>query len=427
LEHYNTVLKYIFMRLTFKLRPQEDEDKPCQVVAYYTHTSKETPMRLNTYVHCKPEDWDAEKQRIKYDYFKTNPENSKLDAIEKDLKKIIDEYWFANNRGRNYPLPSTLKKLYQKRDIPKEVQQSNLLIPLYDKWVKTLPDQYMGIYGTLRSDLVTVFGNNMILGDVSVEGLSKLRTHWIAQGHNNTTSRKRWTTLRRYLVDQTNKPEKPNPEFLTFQLKLKGTPIDQNIFSLTKEEFKVLYDFDFSGFRPEERYSINLFMLSSFTALRISDVVNVRPDSIKKYRGVDRVRVPIKKNNGKLSIVPVNDVSKEIINNRLDYNVKLTEQNIRDNLKKVLKQMVPYMPDSYTDIETFYKMVGKKPAHSEGPKYSFLTYHSSRKFFATYFLKKVGLTKTMAWGGWSSISTLNRYLDRDDRDGLKQALKKIRI
>lgn len=190
---------------------------------------------------------------------------------------------------------------------------------------------------------------------------------------------------------------------------------------MSKEEFDILYNYHFPD--TNRQYSVNLYLLAASTALRIADVTKVTQKSVIDDDVIKRVKVPIDKLGGQLSRCPLNDISREIIYNR-DISIKLSKQNIRDNLRKAFEEILPYMSTSFSKISTYYKKVGGVATPIQKPLYKFLDFHSSRKFFASYYSTIVGRDITMYWGNWEAGGSFDEsYIKKNYNE--KELVKKF--
>ena len=339
----------------------------------------------------------------------TTTEEVMIAQKEAEIEALVRKYHIDSN-FKDFPTPHTLHNMLHTKPT------SSLLTDVYRSWTKSHPFlKYKGIHTTIAKDVDKVIPQ-MVFQDTTKANFTKLRDYWVKQGHNNTTTIKRLDTFANFLnAMEENGEFKPNPDYLRFVHGLPSTPHKANIFVLTKDEFDILLNFRYSN--PHRAYARDRYILSCATGLRITDCLTASKDSVKMVDGCLRVMVPIEKNKGALSRVPLNDWSREVLFNR-DLNFHTAQQQVREDLWKALEEAVPLMPPSFCEQKQYYKMVGNTPAHTVDEKWKFLVFHTSRKFFASYFTSIFKSDVVKTWGGWTDTRSFERY-KQDDFDEKK--------
>lgn len=323
---------------------------------------------------------------------------------EAEVEDAVRKFHIASG-FKDFPTPNTLHNLMHTKST------SSLLTDHYRAWVKNHPFLiYKGIHTTIAKDVDKVIPQ-MVFQDTTKANFTRLRDYWVKQGHNNTTTVKRLDTFANFLNAMEELGEhKPNPDYLRFVHGLKCTPHKANIFVLTKDEFDILLNFKFPN--PHRQYAVNRYLLSCATGLRVTDCLTATKDDVKFVDGCLRVMVPVKKNKGQLSRVPLNEWSKEILYNR-DLSFTTVQQQVREDLWDALEEARPLMPPSYCEFKQYWKMVGNTPAHIVDEKWKFLVFHTSRKFFASYFTSVIKSDVVKTWGGWTDTRSFERYKQDD--------------
>jgi hypothetical protein len=388
------------MKLKVYYRLPVGKDGKCQVQITYAHAGQPT-LKIPTGLRANPKSIDddmGQKIRDEYNY----------------IDGIVSDYYRSHNR--TYPLPTELKVIL---DVPK--QSTDEVATLYEAWVNRATFRAKKLHRTVIGDIKECLPN-LTLAQTTIENLDKLKNFWINNKIANSTTKKRMQFFLRFLKNQDKTVYKPNLEYRLYSVAdLKTPKRDENIFTLTEKEFTVLLDFKFSN--PQRQYAVDLYLLSCATGLRIADVTSVSPATvIDDEDGIPRIKVPIQKNDGRLSDIPLNKFSRQIIYER-NLNIKMTEQHIRQYLKDAFAEALPLLPRSFVKVVTKYRWEGGYPKHQKEPKYKFLVFHTSRKFFASYFTTLVGRELTKHWGGWSTSGSFDRYVKNDFNE--KDVLKKI--
>ncbi|MCX6244709.1 MAG: hypothetical protein NTU98_08390 [Bacteroidetes bacterium] len=425
------------MKLQFRLRVAKNKIGQQEIQVVYNHgTVKPYRVEFSTGVHVYKNDFVVNPEKSKVRIY-GEPDNKKIDKILTtfaDIESLKNDYWEKHGRGKNYPSPSDLKKMYYGNKKPQTPSiPDNVLVNQFQKWAvnQDVRDSSRKLFVTVKKDLGEVLGKDFEMDLVTKDDLQKLKDYWLTKkvrrgtiGLANSTIGKRWRTVQAFLRSEEDRIE---GNWYKFKLgkSIKANPSDVNVFWLSKEEYEVLKNFDFRNgeFTENEIYAIDLYLISCCTGLRIHDVRNLEKDSVYPKNGEKWLKAIVNKRDGILLTYPLSKSAQKIIN-RIDFNNHLSEQNIRDNLKEVFRKVIEHMPESWTEELLWYRMSGSTPQHDKKPKYELLDFHSSRKTFATLMIPILGAQTVAEIGGWRNQAVMmNRYAGKKKTENLKKYAK----
>jgi len=415
------------MRYYFKVRTEtaNKTDKTCQIQLYYVNKTL-VPLKLDTTVRVLPINFkDDQVTENDKDHVS---KNTVLSHCLLTAQEIRTKFFTDNKRN---PTPNEFRLIYEQRIAQGDVKSS--LFELYDYWIKEINTNIdKRLYNTILRSLKEHFPPTLALGDLNAEVLQKIRNIWVHQkiktrkkfpdqkGMFDSTTIKRWQTFKLFLKYQEKTDIKPHPDYRTFDIDLESTPSHENIFHLFMPEFKVLYTAELP---PHLDYVRNLYCLSCFSGLRISDIQKVSKNSVvTNHDGLKIIQIVTKKGR-KTTAIPLFKYSEEIIFNRLNESQHLSEVHIEKHLHTIFESLVSKMPASFVKETKYFVSIDKKDCSYTGKKYEFLTFHTSRKFFATYMCTKTSYINVMSWGCWESFDSFRRYMGKPINE--KETVDKI--
>jgi len=404
------------MKYYLKVRKESPSkfDKTCQVQLYYVNNTL-VPLKLDTTVHVKPENFKD--NQVTENDERYLDKNKILNRCLLTTHKLLSNFYAENDRN---PTPEEFRSIYIQRINQGDVK--NNLIDLFEYWIKNIYTRNdKRVFYTVLNSLKDNFSPSLTLGDLNSDVLNKIRHTWIHQkvktkkkftdqkGMFDSTTKKRWQSFKQFLKYQDATEFKPHPDYLTFKINLASIPSRENIFHLYMPEFKVLFNADLP---PHLAYVRNLYCLACFTGLRISDIQKVSTDSvITNHEDVDVIQLVTQKGN-KSTAIPLFKYSREIIFNRLKDPKRISAVHIEKHLHTIFEMLVPKMPPSFVKKTQYFARNDNKDCSFFGKKYEFLSFHTSRKFFATYMCAKTSYINVMSWGCWESFDAFRRYMGK---------------
>lgn len=156
----------------------------------------------------------------------------------------------------------------------------------------------------------------------------------------------------------------------------------------------------------------DMFLISCYTGLRYSDIVNVKPEhiidgmiEIAQFKGKEKVAIPIRSMAERL-------LSK--YNNSLH---KISNQKFNDYLYEVVK-----LCECLSVLITINKIQGGKQIEVTKPKYEFISSHTARRSFATneYMAKGLSVRDIMAITGHKTEKSFYKYIRQTPKENAER-------
>lgn len=213
--------------------------------------------------------------------------------------------------------------------------------------------------------------------------------------------------------------------------RFKGTRVEVDSIYLTKEDLKKMMAVDLSKRTYGFDLARDIFMVGVWTAQRVSDYNNIRPEDIEVYTKRSIVDVPDPENPGKtiekiekkeIRVINIRQkktgtkvaipCSSELLRILQKYNFdipKLSDQNINDNIKEIAKLA------GLTEIIKTESTKGGKKTIEEHKKYELVHSHTARRTGATLmYLAGMDIYDIMKITGHSTPIMLKKYIKADE-------------
>jgi integrase len=213
--------------------------------------------------------------------------------------------------------------------------------------------------------------------------------------------------------------------------RFKGTRVEVDSIYLTKEDLKKMMAVDLSKRTYGFDLARDIFMVGVWTAQRVSDYNNIRPEDIEVYTKRSIVDVPDPENPGKtiekiekkeIRVINIRQkktgtkvaipCSSELLRILQKYNFdipKLSGQNINDNIKEVARLA------GLTEIIKTESTKGGKKTIEEHQKWELVHSHTARRTGATLmYLAGMDIYDIMKITGHSTPIMLKKYIKADE-------------
>lgn len=213
--------------------------------------------------------------------------------------------------------------------------------------------------------------------------------------------------------------------------RFKGTRVEVDSIYLTKEDLKKMMAVDLSKRTYGFDLARDIFMVGVWTAQRVSDYNNIRPEDIEVYTKRSIVDVPDPENPGKtiekiekkeIRVINIRQkktgtkvaipCSSELLRILQKYNFdipKLSDQNINDNIKEIAKLA------GLTEIIKTESTKGGKKTIEEHKKYELVHSHTARRTGATLmYLAGMDIYDITKITGHSTPIMLKKYIKADE-------------
>ena len=213
--------------------------------------------------------------------------------------------------------------------------------------------------------------------------------------------------------------------------RFKGTRVEVDSIYLTKEDLKKMMAVDLSKRTYGFDLARDIFMVGVWTAQRVSDYNNIRPEDIEVYTKRSIVDVPDPEKPGKtiekiekkeIRVINIRQkktgtkvsipCSSELLRILQKYNFdipKLSDQNINDNIKEIAKLA------GLTEIIKIESTKGGKKTIEEHQKWELVHSHTARRTGATLmYLAGMDIYDIMKITGHSTPIMLKKYIKADE-------------
>lgn len=213
--------------------------------------------------------------------------------------------------------------------------------------------------------------------------------------------------------------------------RFKGTRVEVDSIYLTKEDLKKMMAVDLSKRTYGFDLARDIFMVGVWTAQRVSDYNNIRPEDIEVYTKRSIVDVPDPENPGKtiekiekkeIRVINIRQkktgtkvaipCSSELLRILQKYNFdipKLSDQNINDNIKEVARLA------GLTEIIKTESTKGGKKTIEEHQKWELVHSHTARRTGATLmYLAGMDIYDIMKITGHSTPIMLKKYIKAEN-------------
>jgi integrase len=148
--------------------------------------------------------------------------------------------------------------------------------------------------------------------------------------------------------------------------------------ALSEDELKRIENLKLTGIKEKVR---DLFLVSCWTGLRISDFTNIQSHNIKHRQDGDYLEIFQKKTGGKV-VIPCFEIVRATLKKWNDVLPSVSDQKINMHIKEICKEAKIDEP-----IEKQQTMGGKKISIVSG-KWEFVTAHTGRRSFCTNMVKR---------------------------------------
>lgn len=151
-------------------------------------------------------------------------------------------------------------------------------------------------------------------------------------------------------------------------------------------EIKVLIDYKDS--KDRFQLAVDMFLLGCVTAMRIDDIITLKPSCLVK----DHIQITTRKTKKSVRI-PISNIARDIIDkyqgNPLRVFSKISQQKARTNLKVVVKEAGL----NRTIVRVRFQLAKHKEEHV--PLHKFLGFHHAKRTTVSFLLKNGAVRGTV--------------------------------
>ncbi len=404
------------MNYAFKLKSYKS-DKPVLIFFRTYFNNEKKYLIYSTGEKILPSEWD-EKNSQPNNLNGRKKQSEIHRSINKQLNRYSDFFIEIVNRYKNIGEELTIATVKEAFDVEfkKKKKRSNDFFKVYDKFIEAKQSEYMlgNIVKTTMNkykftkELLLEFEKsakiNLSFSGFNEEVYNKFLNHCInKRGYSANTLHKMAGFVKVFLNWALDNKFTFNNDFLKFK-KPKKFKTDE--VALTMEQVKEIYNYDFSK-NPRLEKVRDLFVLGCTTSLRFGNYSKIDKSDIQN----DCIRVVDFKSKSKKLSIPLNPISKEILE-KYDYKLpRISNQKMNEYIKEVFKV-------AGFDFEIKKTMkYGNKLVENTQQFYERISSHTARRSFITIMKnQRVPDKVIMSITGHKNLNVFNTYYRPSEDD-----------
>ncbi|SKB94344.1 Site-specific recombinase XerD [Soonwooa buanensis] len=403
------------MNYTFKLKqPNGTKETLIYFRSFFNNENKN--FIYSTGEKIKPSEWDFEGRQ-------PNDLNgrTKKAEIHRSVKMQLDRYssFFTEivNRYKNINEELTVDILKQRFDEKfKKITVKSDFFRIYQEFLDEKENDYTGnsiSNSTLKrykcnKNLLEDFESNykvkITLGKFDDKLYNKFLKYCIEEKkHSANTLHRNVGLLKTFLLWALNKKYTYNNNFITFKKPAKFTTDE---IALNYEQVELIYNYDFSENKRLEKVR-DLFVFGCTTGMRFGNYSTISRSDVDG----NFIRVIDLKSKSKNLAIPLNSISKSILE-KYDYNLpSITNQKMNEYIKEVFKKL------EFTDEIKKTMKYGDELVDQKAEFWTRISSHTARRSFITIMKnKRVPDKVIMSYTGHTSLEVFNAYYRPSEDD-----------
>lgn len=403
------------MNYTFKLKqPNGTKESLIYFRSFFNNENKN--FIYSTGEKIKPSEWDFEGRQ-------PNDLNgrTKRAEIHRSVKMQLDRYssFFTEivNRYKNINEELTVDILKQRFDEKfKKITVKSDFFRIYQEFLDEKENDYTGnsiSNSTLKrykcnKNLLEDFESNckvkITLGKFDDKLYNRFLKYCIEEKkHSANTLHRNVGLLKTFLLWALNKKYTYNNNFITFKKPAKFTTDE---IALNYEQVELIYNYDFNDNKRLERVR-DLFVFGCTTGMRFGNYSTISRSDVDG----NFIRVIDLKSKSKNLAIPLNSISKSILE-KYDYNLpNITNQKMNEYIKEVFKKL------EFTDEIKKTMKYGDELVDQKAEFWTRISSHTARRSFITIMKnKRVPDKVIMSYTGHTSLEVFNAYYRPSEDD-----------
>ncbi len=403
------------MNFTFKLKePNSDKETLIYFRAYFGTERKN--FIYSTGEKIKPSEWDLKNRQ-------PNDLNGRTMKAEnhRTIRKQLDRYssYFVEivNRYKNINEELTIDVVRQRFDEKfKKIKIKDDFFRLYEEFIEEKSNDYTGkgiskstkTRYTFNKNLLFEFQNyyklKISLGNFNEKIYNKFLKYSVEiKDHSANTVHRDVGLLKTFLYWALNKKYTFNNEFINFK---KPPKFQTDEIALNMEQVTKIYEHDFSQNKRLERVR-DLFVVGCTTGMRFGNYSRISKNDIQD----DFIRVTDLKSKSKKLAIPLNSISKEILE-KYDYDLpKITNQKMNKYIKEVFQEL------EFDDEIKKTMKYGDELVENSTEFWKRISSHTARRSFITIMKnQRVPDKVIMSFTGHTSLEVFNAYYRPSEED-----------
>ncbi len=403
------------MNFTYKLKePKSEKETLIYFRSYFLNENKN--FIYSTGEKINPSEWD-------FDNRQPNDLNGRTKRAEnhRSIKKQLDRYssFFTEivNRYKNINEDLTLDILRQRfNEEFKKIQSKDDFFRIYDEFIEEKENDFSGnaisnstlkrykCNKTLLEDFEKKAKHKLSLGKFDDKTFNKFLKFCVEnREHSANTVHRNIGLLKTFLLWAFNKKYSFNNSFVNFK---KPPKFRTDEIALNIEQVEEIYAHDFSKNKKFERVR-DLFVFGCVTGMRFGNYSTISKNDVQG----DFIRVIDLKSKSKNLSIPLNNISKSILE-KYDYQLpNISNQKMNEYIKEVFKEL------KFTDEIKKTMKYGDQLVEINSEFYKRISSHTARRSFITIMKnKRVPDKVIMSYTGHTSLEVFNAYYRPSEDD-----------
>lgn len=413
------------MNFTYKLKePKSDKETLIYFRSYFLSENKN--FIYSTGEKIIPTEWDFENRQ-------PNDLNGRTKRAEnhRSIKKQLDRYnsFFTEivNRYKNINEELTLEIIRQRfNEEFKKIKSKDDFFRIYDEFIKEKENDFSGnaisnstlkrykCNKTLLEDFEQKTKHKLSLGKFDEKTFNKLLKFCVEEReHSVNTVHRNIGLLKTFLLWALNKKYSFNNSFVNFK---KPPKFRTDEIALNIEQVEEIYAHDFSKNKKFERVR-DLFIFGCVTGMRFGNYSTISKNDVQG----DFIRVIDLKSKSKNLSIPLNNISKSILE-KYDYKLpSISNQKMNEYIKDVFKEL-----EFTQEIKKTMKY-GDQLVEKNSEFWKRISSHTARRSFITIMKnKRVPDKVIMSYTGHTSLEVFNAYYRPSEDDKVNYMIEVFR-
>jgi len=403
------------MNFTYKLKePKSEKETLIYFRSYFLNENKN--FIYSTGEKIIPEEWDFENRQ-------PNDLNGRTKRAEnhRSIRKQLDRYssFFTEivNRYKNINEDLTLDVLRQRfNEEFKKIQSKDDFFRIYDEFIEEKENDFSGnaisnstlkrykCNKTLLEDFEKRTKHKLSLGKFDEITFNKFLKFCVEnREHSANTVHRNIGLLKTFLLWSLNKKYSFNNSFVNFK---KPPKFRTDEIALNIEQVEEIYAHDFSKNKKFERVR-DLFVFGCVTGMRFGNYSTISKNDVQG----DFIRVIDLKSKSKNLSIPLNNISKSILE-KYEYQLpSISNQKMNEYIKEVFQEL------KFTDEIKKTMKYGDQLVEKNSEFYKRISSHTARRSFITIMKnKRVPDKVIMSYTGHTSLEVFNAYYRPSEDD-----------
>lgn len=403
------------MNYTFKLKePNSEKETLIYFRSFFSNENRN--FIYSSGEKIKPSEWDFE-NRLPNDLNGRTQRAVNHRSIKKQLDRYCGFFTEIVNRYKNIDEELTIDIARQRFDEEfKKIKIKDDFFRIYDEFIQEKENDYSGnsiskstkdrydYNKRLLQDFQDYYKLKLRLGNFDDKIYNKFLKYCIEiKDHSANTVHRNVGLLKTFLYWALSKKYTYNNNFINFK---KPPKFRTDEIALNYQQVEEIYLYDFSKNKRLERVR-DLFVFGCVTGMRFGNYSRISKQDIQG----DFIRVVDLKSKSKKLSIPLNSISKAILEKYNYILPNISNQKMNEFIKEVFKEM-KFTEDIKKTMKYGDELVDKKSEFWER-----ISSHTARRSFITIMKNnKVPDKVIMSYTGHTSLEVFNNYYRPSEED-----------